>query len=73
MITMIIVVIMVIVIEAGGTLFEIVLFEISHPMKPCPSGFHAYTSRIRPVMDMFEPKHLDEVSNYIPPTSRLHL
>ena len=48
---------------------EIVLFEISNSMKPYPSVFHAYTSKMRPAIGFFEPRNLDEVSNRIPPTS----
>ena len=29
---------------------EIVVFEISNSMKPCPSAFHAYTSTLRPAI-----------------------
>ena len=50
---------------------EIVLLEISNSMKPYLSVLHAYTSKLRPVTGFFEPKQIDEVSNRIPPTSRL--
>ena len=32
-------------------------------MKLYPSVFHAYTSESRPVIGVFEPKHLDEASD----------
>ena len=48
---------------------ELVLFEISNSMKPCPSVFHACASKLRPAIGFFEPTNLDEVSNRIPPTS----
>ena len=48
---------------------EIVLFEITTLMKLYPSVVHAYTSTLRPVIVLFEPEHIDEVSNPIPPTS----
>ena len=38
---------------------EIVLFEISNSMTPYPSVCHAYTSKLRPVIGLFETKHLD--------------
>ena len=37
-------------------------------MKPYPSVVHAYTYNRRPAIDVVEPKHLDEVSNRVPPT-----
>ena len=52
---------------------EIVLFEISNSMKPYPSAVHACTSKLRPVIVLFEPNDLDEVSNRIPPTSQTSL
>ena len=48
---------------------EIVLFEISSSMKPSPSFVHARTSKLRPVICLFGPRNLDEVSNRILPTS----
>ena len=36
--------------------------------KPYPSKFHTYTSKLRPVIGFLGLKHLDEVSNRIPPT-----
>ena len=40
-------------------------------MKPCPSAFHADTSKLRPVIGFFWVRQkLDEVSNRIPPTSQ---
>ena len=50
---------------------EIVLFEIANSMKPYPSVYHAYTSKLRPAIVLFEPTNLDEVSDRIPPTSHL--
>ena len=44
-------------------------FEISNSMRPYPSVFHAYTSKLRPVIFVFEPNNLDEASSRIPPTS----
>ena len=41
---------------------EIVLFEISNSMNPYPSVCHAYTGQVRPVIGLFEPEHLDQVS-----------
>ena len=49
---------------------EAVLFEISNSMKPYPSVCHAYINYLRPVICLFKPKHLDELSNRIPPTSQ---
>ena len=49
---------------------EIVLFEISNSMKPYPSVVYAYTNKMRAVTGCLEPKHLDKVSNRIPPTSQ---
>ena len=49
----------------------VVLFEISNSTKPNPSVFHAYINQLRPMMGFVEPKHLDEISNRIPPTSLL--
>ena len=48
---------------------EIILFGISNSMKPHPSVFHAYASKLRHVIVVFEPTILDEVSNRGPPTS----
>ena len=50
---------------------EAVLFEISNSMKPYPSVSHAYINQLRPVICLFKPKHFDELSNRIPPTSQL--
>ena len=47
---------------------ELALFDISSSMKPYPSVLHAYTSKLKIVIDFFEPQNLDEVSNRIPPT-----
>ena len=48
---------------------EIVLSEISNSMKPYASVLHAYSSKSRPEISFAEPKHLDELSNRVPPTS----
>ena len=48
---------------------EIVLLEISNSMKSYASVSHAYTNNIRPVIGLFEPNNIDEVSNRTPPTS----
>ena len=48
---------------------EIVLLEISNSMKPYASVVHAYTNKLIPEIDFFEPKQLDEASNRVPPTS----
>ena len=32
--------------------------------------FHDYTGKLKPVISLFEPQKLDEVSNRIPPTSQ---
>ena len=50
---------------------ETVLFEISSSIKTHPSGFHAYTSKFRPMTGLVEPTNLDEASNRIPPTSQM--
>ena len=50
---------------------EIMLFEISNSMKPYPFCFHARTHKSKPLIGIVEPKHLDEASNRIPPTSHL--
>ena len=52
---------------------EITLFKTSNSMKLYPSFVHAHTSKLRPLTSFFEPKHLDEVSNRIPPTSHLSM
>ena len=46
-----------------------IVFDISNSMKPYASVFHACTSRLRPVLGLFEPNKLDEVSNRTLPTS----
>ena len=48
---------------------EIILFEISNSMESYPSVVHAFTSKLRVVICMFEQKHIDEVSDRIPTTS----
>ena len=40
-------------------------------MKLYPSVVHANTSKLRPVIGVFEPKHIDKASNSTPPTSRV--
>ena len=49
---------------------EIVMFEISNSMKPYPSVFSCIYRRVEARDMFFEPQHLDEVSNRIPPTSQ---
>ena len=43
------------------------LQTISNSMKPYPSVLYACTCKLRPLMGLFEPRELDEVSNRIPP------
>ena len=57
--------------RASQRYLEIVLFETSNSMKPCPSVFHTNTNKLRPVKGFVEPKPIDEVSNRIPETSQL--
>ena len=45
----------------GIVTVEIVPFEISNSMKPYPSVFYAYTTKLRPAMLFFEPQKLDGV------------
>ena len=51
------------------TAVEIILFEISNSTTPYPSVFLACTNQLRPVIVLFDPTQLDEVSNHIRPTS----
>ena len=44
---------------------DLVLFEISISMKPHPSIVHAYTINMKPVIGLFEPTYVDEVSDRI--------
>ena len=53
-----------------NTVEIVILFEISNSMKPYPCVFHAYTTKLRPVIGFFDRKHIDEASNHIPPTSQ---
>ena len=55
--------------EVGGIIaVETILLEIPNSMNPYPM-FHAYADKMRPVIVLFEPTKMDEVSNRIPPTS----
>ena len=47
---------------------EIVMLEISNSMQPYLSVFHACASNLRPVINLFDQKKVEEVSNRIPPT-----
>ena len=44
---------------------EVVLFKISHSMKPYPSAFPECTGKLRPAICLFEPTDLDEVSTVL--------
>ena len=47
---------------------KIILVEISSSMKPYPSVFCAYASKVRTVIGFVEPKDLDDFSNHVAPT-----